>query len=135
MMVNAPRPSVDEPLVVQRVTTSPHPWGSCLGYKLVVQRVWEIDTSQKICYSVLKPKNPARRQAEKGSSVRLEVCSVLYGILADDELIALVMDAARAAGVPNPYLTKLRAELELRLAEYRLQEQYGSVDKRDCNTS
>jgi hypothetical protein len=102
---------------------------------LVVQRVWEIDTAQKICYRAIQPGNPARRQAEKGSTVRLEVISLLYGILANDELIALVMDAARAAGIPDPYLTKLRAELELRLAEYRIQEQYGSVDEWDCNTS
>jgi len=135
MMVNTPRPSVDEPLVVQRVTTSPHSWGSCSGRKLVVQRVWEIGKTQLICYRAIEPGNPARRHAERGSTVRLEVCSVLYGILADDELIALVMDAARAAGVPDPYLTKLRAELELRLAEYRIQEQYGSVDEWDCNTS
>lgn len=133
MMVNTPRPSVDEPLVVQRVTTSPHSWGSCSGCKLVVRRVWEVDAAQKICYSALNPKNPARRQAEKGSSVSQEVCSVLYGILANDELIDLVMDAAHAANVSNS--EKLRAELELRLVEYRLQEQYGSLDEWDCDTS
>jgi len=135
MMVNTPRPSVDEPLVAQRVITSPHSWGLYLSNKLVVQRVREIDKTKKICYRAIEPGNPARRHAERGSTVRLEVYSVLYGILADDELIALVMDAARAAGIPDPYLTKLRAELELRLAEYRIQEQYGSVDEWDCNTS
>jgi hypothetical protein len=58
---------------------------------------------------------------------------VLYGILADDELVNLVMDAAHAANVSNT--EKLRAELELRLVEYRLQEQYGSLDEWDCDTS
>ncbi len=135
MMVNTPRQSVDEPLVAQRVITSPHSWGLYLSSKLVVQRVWEIDETRKICYSALKPKNPARRQAEKGSSVRLEVISLLYGILADDEITALVMDAARAADIPNPYIAKLRVELELRLVEYRMQEQYGSLDEWDCDTS
>jgi len=133
MMVNTPRPSVDEPLVAQRVITSPHSWGLYLSNKLVVQRVREIDKTQKICYRTIKPGNPARRQAEKGSTVRLEVVSVLYGILANDELIDLVMDAAHAANVSNS--EKLRAELELRLAEYRIQEQYGSVDEWDCDTS
>ncbi len=56
---------------------------------------------------------------------------MLYGILADDELVELVMDAARAANVPN--IAKLRAELELRLGEYRLFEQYGSLDEWDCD--
>ena len=135
MMVSTPRPSVDEPLVAQRVITSPHPWGLYLSNKLVVQRVREIDAAQKICYSALNPKNPARRQAEKGSSVSQEVCSVLYDILADDELIDLVMDAARAAGVPDPYLTKPRAELELRLAEQRLLKRFGSLDEWDCDSS
>jgi hypothetical protein len=81
MMVSTPRPRVDEPLVAQRVTTSPHPWGSCLGCKLVVRRVQEVDAAQKICYRAIEPGNPARRHAERGSTVRLEVCSVLYGIL------------------------------------------------------
>jgi len=135
MMVNTPRPSVDEPLVAQRVITSPHSWGLYLSNKLVVQRVREIDKTQLICYRAIKPGNPARRQAEKGSTVRLEVISLLYGILADDEITALVMDAAHAADIPNPYIAKLRAELELRLAEYRIQEQHGSVDEWDCDTS
>jgi len=43
------------------------------------------------------------------------------------------MDAAHAANVSNS--EKLRAELELRLVEYRLQEQYGSLDEWDCDTS
>lgn len=65
--------------------------------------------------------------------MRLEVISLLYGILADDELIELVMDAANAANVSNT--EKLRAELELRLVEYRMQEQYGSLHECDCDTS
>lgn len=65
--------------------------------------------------------------------MRLEVFSLLYGILADDELIELVMNAARAANVSDT--KNLRAELELRLAEYRLLEQYGSLDEWDCDSS
>jgi hypothetical protein len=58
---------------------------------------------------------------------------VLYGILADDELVDLVMDAAHAANITDT--KKLRAELELRLAEYRLLEQNGSLDEWDFDTS
>jgi hypothetical protein len=57
------------------------------------------------------------------------VVSVLYGILADEDLIQLVLDAARAAEAKN--LGRLRAELELRLAEHRMLEQYGSHDAWD----
>lgn len=133
MIDNVPRPSVDEPLVGQRVTTSPHSWGLLLKRKLVVQRVREIDNQTILCFNALKPKNLARRQAKRGSSVSQEVCSVLYGILADDELVNLVMDAAHAANVSNT--EKLMAEFKLRLVEYRLQEQCGSLDEWDCDTS
>lgn len=133
MIDNVPRLSVDEPLVVQRVTTSPHSWGLLPKHKFVVQRVWEIDNQIILCFNALKPKNPARRQAERGLSVRREVFPLLYGILANDELIELVMDAARAASILDT--TKHRAELELRLAEYRLLEQYGSLDEWDYDSS
>ncbi|WMT56028.1 hypothetical protein [Truepera radiovictrix] len=52
--------------------------------------------------------------------------SVLYGSLADEDLVQLVADAARAARVRN--LAQLLAELRLRLAEYRLLEQHGAYD-------
>jgi len=58
---------------------------------------------------------------------------VLYGILANEKLIELVMDAAQAANIADT--KNLRAELELRLAEYRLLEQYGSLDEWDCDSS
>ncbi|MBS3933335.1 MAG: hypothetical protein KGZ35_03180 [Truepera sp.] len=51
---------------------------------------------------------------------------MLYGILADDELTEMVMDAAGAAEIANP--ERLRDEFRLGLAEYRLLEQYGSHD-------
>lgn len=133
MIDRAPRLSVDEPLVGQRVTTSPHPWGLLLKHKLVVQRVWEIDNQTILCFNALKPKNLARRQAKRGSSVSQEVCSVLCGILTDEELVDLVIDAAHAANVSNT--EKLRAELELRLTEYRLLRQYGSLDEWDYDSS
>lgn len=58
---------------------------------------------------------------------------MLYGILADDELIDLVIDAAHAANISDT--KNLRAELELRLAEYRLLEQSGSLDEWNFDTS
>ena len=126
MMVVVPRPSVDEPLVAQRVT-DPHECGDVVGKpKLVDHRVLGIDKALDICYSSIKPKNPTRRQAERDSPVKQEVVSLLYGSLADEDLVCLVLDAARAANVQNT--KKLIAEFELRLAEYRLFEQYGSPD-------
>ncbi|MFZ5991147.1 MAG: hypothetical protein ACOYW9_05155 [Deinococcota bacterium] len=130
MIDNVPRPSVDEPLVASRIVFSPHKWGCKPKPKLVASR---IDNLNRLCYTATKPKNPTRRQAERGLSVRLEVFSLLYGILADDELIELVMNAARAANVSDT--KNLRAELELRLAEYRQLEQYGSLDEWDCDSS
>lgn len=62
----------------------------------------------------------------------LEVYSVLHSILSDDELVEMAMDAANAAGIENP--ERLRAELQLRLAECRLLEQYGSLDEWDCDS-
>ncbi len=74
--------------------------------------------------------------------MRLEVDSLLYGILADEDLIQIVLDAARAAEIENT--TRLRAEFQLRLADYRLLGQYGDLDQGekdsdlehwDCDTS
>jgi len=60
MMVNTPRPSVDEPLVAQRVITSPHSWGLYLSNKLVVQKVREIDKTHDLlsCHRTGKPRPP-----------------------------------------------------------------------------
>jgi len=80
MMGSVPRLSVDEPLVVQRVIC-PHTRGvTTLKSKLVVQRVREIDKLSTPRYNALNPKNLARRQAERGSSVSLEVspCSTAF---------------------------------------------------------
>lgn len=128
MMSGVPRQILrgDEPLVGQRVTR-PHIRGVVMAKsKLVVQRVQEIDRSHSLCYTPLKPQNPPRRQAERGSWARLEVHSVLYGILADEDLTEMVMDAAYAAEVEN--LARLRAEFLLLLAKHRLLEQFGSLD-------
>lgn len=135
MMSSVPRQSLrgDEPLVGQRVTR-PHFRGVVISKaKLVVQRVREIDINSNMCYRALRPKDPARRQADKGSSVTLEVHSVLYGVLADEDLTEMVMDAAYAAKVEN--LERLRAEFQLRLADYRSLEQYGFLDQWDYDTS
>ncbi|ADI15421.1 hypothetical protein Trad_2311 [Truepera radiovictrix DSM 17093] len=130
MIGAVPRTRVDEPLVAHRVALqaklSPHPWGFAEIFKLVAHRVLGIDKAHHIFYNLPNPKNPARRQAERGSPVRKEVNSVLYGSLADEDLVQLVADAARAARVRN--LAQLLAELRLRLAEYRLLEQHGAYD-------
>lgn len=133
-----PRLSVDEPLVVQKVIPNrailPHFRGATISEsKLVVQKVRRIDSPSAICYSANDLHGLARRQAVKGHLGSLEVFSLLYGILADDELTEMVMDSAMAAEVEN--LSRLQAEFELRLAEYRLLAQYGCLDPWDCDSS
>lgn len=129
MIGTAPRTRVDEPLVAHRValqaTLSPRLWGYAKVFKLVANRVLGIDKDVDVDYTSSKAKNPTRRQAERGSPPRKEVNSVLY-ILADDDIVQLVTDAARAARVPN--LAQLLAEVRLRLAAHRLLEQYGAYD-------
>jgi hypothetical protein len=126
MIAGAPRTSVDEPLVVQRVEPSPQVWGLPRKFKLVVHGVFRFENFPRVCYDAINLQNPTRRQAERGSPVRLEVNSVLYGILADEGLVQLLLDAVRAAQIKN--LARLRAKLELRLAEHRMLEQYGALD-------
>lgn len=133
MINNVPRPCVDEPLVAQRVIFSPHTWGFIQKSKLVVQRVQEIDKKIEPCYTPIKPRNLTRRQAKRGSSERQEVCSVLYGILTDEELTEIVVDAAHAAGFENP--ERLRQEFRLRVIEKRLLDQYGDLDNWDLDSS